>query len=244
MSGRRSGTCGAMSWAGWGALLAALATAGCGSGGETPGPITDPGGADRPGGDALPDGLDALPDGGDDAEPADAEGDGTGDGGWDGGGDGGGDGVTPPDGVEPDANGDALPDAPQCPGGAGCPCGKNDDCVSGMCLESSDGWVCTQLCAVTESCPAGWVCVTMISGPDVVQVCADPFARLCRPCRTDADCAGAAGAGGDAARCLPRGAEGSFCGTACDGADECPEGYECLEAAAGAGGDRAGGGRG
>lgn len=47
---------------------------------------------------------------------------------------------------------------------------------------------------------------------------------LCAPCGSPADCAEL----GEGATCTPIGNTGSFCTSACAGADDCPAGYTCL----------------
>jgi hypothetical protein len=106
------------------------------------------------------------------------------------------------------------------------PCKDGSDCLSGYCIEHMGQNVCTQVCV--EDCPEGFTCeLTSGLGPDLLYVCASPFAYLCRPCSTTADCA--AGMGGDAV-CVSYGAEGSFCGAVCAEDVECPEGFSCMAA--------------
>lgn len=50
------------------------------------------------------------------------------------------------------------------------PCDENADCLSGFCVEGSDGNICTINC--TEDCPTGYQCRGIISGSsDVAFVC-------------------------------------------------------------------------
>jgi hypothetical protein len=125
-----------------------------------------------------------------------------------------------------------LPDeavGPQCQPGEGCfldPCETSEDCLSGWCVGHMGEAVCTIECQ-TE-CPPGWECQQVPGSiPDVVWICVSPFANLCQPCATSADCQGAAGVD-DA--CLDYGEEGSFCGGACLSDEECPWGFSCGEA--------------
>jgi len=122
---------------------------------------------------------------------------------------------------------------PACEAGSGCfldPCSDNKQCLSGWCVEQMGEGVCSQAC--TEECPPGWVC-RQVAGtdPDVVYVCVSPHANLCKPCVTGADCKSA---GGQADACVDYGAEGSFCGGACDPVAQasgggCPWGFSCKE---------------
>ena len=113
------------------------------------------------------------------------------------------------------------------PGEAGYPCDKDDDCFSGFCVVTTDGRVCTVACV--DECPFGWQCVQHTpSLPDPVFVCAPPFISLCRPCLVNVDCA-VGGLQGDEV-CVEYGADGAFCGSACQEGADCPEGYQCAAA--------------
>ncbi len=115
------------------------------------------------------------------------------------------------------------------PGDFGKSCGKNADCQSAMCIESETGDVCTSTCY--EQCPTGWVCKQVPGfGADLGYVCAQPFARLCWPCRTDNECQTAAAPPGS--KCISHGDNGSFCSVACDlaNAETCPSDYVCQPA--------------
>jgi len=115
-----------------------------------------------------------------------------------------------------------------CPGGVGCPCESNDDCDTELCIETMDGWECTSPCLTGESCPKGWKCAVVAgTGGDIIYGCVDPNINLCRPCKTNEDCANPYVAGQNL--CIDHGPEGLFCGVECDVADDCPGGFECLE---------------
>ena len=108
--------------------------------------------------------------------------------------------------------------------GFGCPCDDDDDCISGFCVWSATGQVCTESCI--EDCPEGWECMGLKSfGTDIVFLCMPSEATLCAPCNTDQDCTGQWGAYPGAA-CVTYGDAGAFCGAPCDG-QACPEGYIC-----------------
>ncbi len=190
-----------------GGLLAALWLGACGSGGVGysggepdqvgPGdaPVADPGGP-GPGPDgSIFDGLPGSPDG--DAAPG------------------------KPDGI---ADGEAGLDIPTgdtlaCDeaGGFGCPCGQNEECESGWCVDSAQGFVCTIACI--SECPAGFQCKTVLNTyPDIVSICVPELNRACQPCRADFQCNGGL--------CLDFG-DGLFCTTACEDDSACPEGFTC-----------------
>ncbi|MFT5430431.1 MAG: hypothetical protein ACI9OJ_001105, partial [Myxococcota bacterium] len=104
------------------------------------------------------------------------------------------------------------------------PCDDNSDCDSDWCVETADGKTCTRTCI--DSCPNGWLCGSVSNtGQDVTYICLPQFTTLCMPCHSDSDCsvAGSSSAGS----CLSYGEAGSYCGTACEEADDCPGGYAC-----------------
>ena len=121
----------------------------------------------------------------------------------------------PEDSTPPDVQ---VNDYPECKTGA--------NCLSGICIQTPDGKVCTMTCI--EECPLNWECVIFQpSLPDEVYVCAPPWASVCRPCTINSDCMTNGMDTGQA--CVRYGPEGSFCGAACDSGSDCPEDYECLD---------------
>ncbi|GMV42429.1 MAG: hypothetical protein AMXMBFR64_41450 [Myxococcales bacterium] len=107
----------------------------------------------------------------------------------------------------------------------GCPCESPTDCLSGYCIPSKDGPVCTVQCV--GDCPAGWGCKQDLgSAPDVVFLCVPLDLLQCAPCDVNADCAddklGLIGS------CIPGGADGSFCGVRCTAAEPCAAGTTCA----------------
>ena len=131
--------------------------------------------------------------------------------------------------VEPDvSDGDSLP-LPDPgfwdPGQIGFPCDSSVDCLSGYCIQTPDGKLCTMNCE--EECPFEWECVLYVpSMPDQVYICAPTKVDLCKPCNTNADCISNDVEQGQA--CVPYGPAGSFCGAPCGG-DDCPAGFACKE---------------
>ncbi len=105
------------------------------------------------------------------------------------------------------------------PYGFGCPCGTNGECVGGYCVESTDGFVCTEECF--EECPAGWGCKGLAGfGSDMVFLCVPVAKKLCFPCKKHEQCAGG--------RCVALD-DASYCALNCDGQNPCPDGFDCAE---------------
>jgi len=101
------------------------------------------------------------------------------------------------------------------------PCGANEDCESGFCIEvGEEESVCTITCV--EECPKDWVCKGIQTGPDLTFICVPPQGKLCEPCETDIDCLFK----GD--MCVPVGQGGDFCLTDCSEGKSCPEHYTCT----------------
>ncbi|MBM4395162.1 MAG: thrombospondin type 3 repeat-containing protein [Deltaproteobacteria bacterium] len=123
--------------------------------------------------------------------------------------------------------GDVEPDA-QYKGGFGWPCEDDPEiCLSGACVPSDQGKVCTKICL--DSCPKGWSCeLFQPTGSDPGYFCLQSSTNLCRPCNTDGECTSEAGSQGS--RCVKFGDEqGSFCQVPCKAEGDCPDGYECRD---------------
>lgn len=135
---------------------------------------------------------------------------------------------------EPDA-GEHTPDegpgidlglpGPDCPGGTGCKCTLNDECNSSVCMESPAGKECAAYCV--DSCEGDYICVPVSgAGRDTINVCVTAWGRICDPCAKSKECVMA---GHGQAACIDQGADGSFCGIACDLDAQCPSGYGCAD---------------
>ena len=111
-------------------------------------------------------------------------------------------------------------------GGFGTGCESDTDCQSGPCVQTANGRVCSQGCE--DACPEGWSCLPPKTADSDGNVCVPDFATLCMPCSANTECNLALGFGNE--RCIPRGADGAFCGGSCDSKD-CPSGYACEEIA-------------
>jgi len=118
--------------------------------------------------------------------------------------------------------------SPEVPGEFGAPCRDGEDCASGFCVPSSQGFVCTVAC--TDDCPDGWECrLVNLPGADATFLCLEALDFMCRPCAGEADCGPVEAADG-AKRCLQFTAEeGSFCSELCAVHSDCPFGFECTE---------------
>jgi hypothetical protein len=102
------------------------------------------------------------------------------------------------------------------------PCTDNTDCNSGYCIETMDGFVCTNTCI--EDCPDGWECAQAGAGPDLTYLCLPQFGPLCRPCNGDEECQQSAAS---QALCLDFAGSGYFCAEPCAADEVCPAGYLC-----------------
>jgi|GEM_PF-236774 len=109
----------------------------------------------------------------------------------------------------------------------GSPCEENNNCLSGWCVTSNVGPLCTRTCL--EDCPSGWSCVGITGETDVVFLCIPKGDRLCKPCALDTQC----GSG----YCLTFD-EGQRCTASCDEVTDCPTGYLCEEVQSEAIGDK------
>ena len=102
----------------------------------------------------------------------------------------------------------------------GWPCTSNDECISGWCVETAFGPICTNTCIDTESCPGGWLCRSIPQLlPDIAFVCVPNLVQHCKPCLLDRQC----GEG----HCVEMEPDLSFCASPCDANNPCPEEYAC-----------------
>ena len=123
----------------------------------------------------------------------------------------------------PDTTGDGW--GPE-PGEAGYPCETGDDCNEGYCILTPDGTQCTVSCQ--EECPFDWKCVEYPPAlPDQVSICTPAFMDLCKPCKTNSDCATNEVSAGQT--CVAYGPGGAFCGGPCKTSQDCPTDYVCTE---------------
>jgi N-acetylmuramoyl-L-alanine amidase len=99
-----------------------------------------------------------------------------------------------------------------------------EGCAGGApCIETPDGAQCAQPCTGGD-CPAGFDCLLLPEG----SFCVARHARLCMPCRLDAECA-SPGAESEP-RCWLKGeGQGSFCTIPCSTYFPCPDGYVCED---------------
>ena len=106
------------------------------------------------------------------------------------------------------------------PGEFGSPCAGNEDCLSGWCVPSEQGTVCTEECL--QSCRDGWTCVGVAGvGGDLTFLCLPRQTTQCAPCISDVQC----GSG----RCLDFDDGKRACVRGCGPEADCDEGFTCSE---------------
>lgn len=109
----------------------------------------------------------------------------------------------------------------------GGPCQSNSDCLTGLCIASPWGFICTQDCLHDQDCldrPGPMSCTLAIGGfgPDVQLICAPDEGSFCQPCFRDDHCFGG--------RCISN-PQGNVCSVNCGQDDTCPQGSECRNEA-------------
>ena len=110
-------------------------------------------------------------------------------------------------------------------GAFGCHCVTGSDCMSGYCVNSAHGKMCTSFCI--DECYPGYVCEDISTGgSDPVYICLAAALNVCKPCEKNADCYDFSDNGD---RCVDYGNIGAFCGQTCIGDEHCPDGYVCSE---------------
>ena len=116
-------------------------------------------------------------------------------------------------------------------------CTNNDECTSGSCLPTPEGRFCADSCV--SSCPVDYACKEVLTGSDVVYVCAHKSPYRCRPCANDSDCDVSGKSAGGVCVQLDG---GGFCTEACGKnsgktGDCIGEGFTCKAAKDLSGGD-------
>jgi len=118
------------------------------------------------------------------------------------------------------------------PGSFGAPCASGVECDVGWCVPAEAGLVCSRGCI--EACPDGWRCAGVSrTGGDIHFICLQQTAVLCHPCDDNAQCN--QGVANEPGLCVSYGAEGTFCGMACEAGGDCPDGYSCDDVTTAAG---------
>ena len=107
------------------------------------------------------------------------------------------------------------------------PCGSNEDCDSGWCIETSLGKRCTRTCL--DTCPKPYICSIVVNQDgQPASLCLDPYVYLCHPCADATDCNQITSNHPNA--CVSFGGAGSFCAVSCTTDPSiCPTGYSCTE---------------
>ena len=135
----------------------------------------------------------------------------------------------PPDVVDThDGSPSEVPDtatAPLCPGSAGCPCKKNEECDVALCLDTPAGAVCATKCV--GGCQEGFTCAPYSGGGgDISNVCVPKWGRLCDPCAASKECDSL---GIKDFGCIDHGAAGAYCSVGCTGEGSCQAGFTCTD---------------
>ena len=102
-------------------------------------------------------------------------------------------------------------------GGLGWPCRDSEDCISGFCVASNKGPICTVLCR--SGCEEGFSCRSIVSSSsDPVFICVPDATPICSACAVDGQC-------GDG-KCVLIG-DRSFCSNQCTGDNNCMSDFSC-----------------
>jgi len=110
------------------------------------------------------------------------------------------------------------------PGSFGYPCEENGDCLSGFCVETWQGKVCSQTCV--EECPDGWRCSLIVNScPDCQYICTPKFVNPCQPFKDNNESGGDLDETGQ--QSIDYGPFGKFCGGECWWDTDCPKDYIC-----------------
>lgn len=105
-------------------------------------------------------------------------------------------------------------------GRVGAACASDAECTTGLCAAVGErGPICAERCELV-GCAREDQCAATDDGA----ICVSRRLADCQPCVVDGDC----NQGGlDGYACVPDGAAGSFCASACDAASPCASGYRC-----------------
>ena len=116
-----------------------------------------------------------------------------------------------------------------CPGGSGCACKVDSECVGSLCSPTDAGKKCAALCSEKGTCAVGAGCkiVTTAAGLGL-KICVVRQARFCEPCTDSLACktltepnSHCVAVGGD------KGATGFYCTAACETQLDCGPGSSC-----------------
>lgn len=89
----------------------------------------------------------------------------------------------------------------------GSPCSRDDQCMTGRCIDTPDGRICASRCTQDEDCESSFRCAFEGNGQEKAGVCVHLTPSLCRPCLVQEDCQGEAMVCAEIERrffCLPR----------------------------------------
>ncbi len=100
------------------------------------------------------------------------------------------------------------------------PCNEDSDCGSGMCLDDSGAHYCTRTCSRDLDCGEGFHC--RLAEGDSGLCARGSRGGIGSACLHSEDC-------DDTLFCATRGEE-TWCTAFCDGADDCPPDFDCVDA--------------
>ncbi len=142
--------------------------------------------------------------------------------------------IEPADNIGPDSAIDTEDAGIQCPGGAGCACEGPQDCDNGLCIDTPEGGICTEICVNKCDNDLQTCAAVPQPGGDIQLMCTLRFGLLCEPCVSKADCPLLGSVDTEAGCFRQTGAGGELlamsCSVVCKEDQDCLAGYGCRDA--------------
>ncbi len=105
-------------------------------------------------------------------------------------------------------------------------CVDHKDCISGLCMPTELGKICTTTCQTTENCTGGFVCIIdQLQAEDQIRFCApkqEP-SFLCQRCDQSENC------GSTDDFCIQFDEHHHYCAKGCERDLDCPDHYKCQD---------------